>query len=125
MGINVENLASNITQALKDYNENIAEETKKIVNKLSKKAVDKIKQKSPVRTGDYKKGWTSSKSYENRTEKRNTIHNKTDYQLTHLLEYGHVGRNGRRVRAIPHIKTVETEIIAEFENEIERVANNN
>lgn len=50
-----------------------------------------------------------------------TIHNKKHYQLTHLLEYGHATRNGKRTRAFPHIKQVSDKLEETYEKEIEEV----
>lgn len=97
-------------------------------NAASKIAVDYLKANSPKRAGggDYAKSWTV-----NRERSLNTVENiihvkKPHYRLTHLLEYGHVTRNGTsRTKAQPHIYPAEQLAIAEFENrltaEIERI----
>ena len=50
---------------------------------------------SPKDTGDYKKGWRIK---QDKARKSIIVHNATDYQLTHLLEHGHVKRNGGEER---------------------------
>ena len=52
------------------------------------------------------------------------VHNKTDYQLTHLLENGHVIRNKKgtygRAPAHPHIKPIEAKNSEEYVNNVTR-----
>lgn len=48
------------------------------------------------------------------------IHNKTDYQLTHLLEFGHSTKTGGRTKAQPHIRPIEEKYSKEFENELKK-----
>lgn len=56
-----------------------------------KRAVKLLKQKSKVRTGAYKKGWKADVTTDE-TGTECTVHNRR-YQLTHLLENGHVIKN--------------------------------
>lgn len=51
-------------------------------------AAKMLRQRSRVRTGAYKKGWKADVE-EDETGVSCTVHNRTRYQLTHLLEKGH------------------------------------
>ncbi|MFQ8989189.1 MAG: hypothetical protein ACLR6T_11005, partial [Intestinibacter sp.] len=74
----------------------------------------------------YYKGWAIKNG--GRTRKKHyygkTIWNRTNYQLTHLLEFGHATRNGGRTQAQPHIRKVEEKYGTKFadllENKIRR-----
>jgi hypothetical protein len=112
----IDNLAAEISKALQTYTTEVTEGLEQAKKKAAQNAVKKLRSTSPKRTGKYARGW--------RVRKIGTaqiIHNATDYQIAHLLEYGHAKRNGGRVAAVPHIRKVEQEAIEEFETETEKV----
>lgn len=122
--IKIENLQNEVMKYLTDYVEDIEEGVKETTDSISKEAVKEEKQKSPRRQGTrknpYWKGWTKKK--ESKGRKYTTkIYNKTNYQLTHLLENGHATRNGGRTKAQPHIKPVEEKYNKLYEQEIKKV----
>jgi len=98
-----------VMEALDNYSNEVTETVKDEITKANREALRTVKRKSPILTGDYRKGWSAKKMYENSTAIRFYIYNKTDWQLTHLLEYGHVMwlwgiPTNKRVEAIPHIR---------------------
>lgn len=114
---------------LNDYSQDIQEEMKNIAKQTAKDSANKLKSTSPkdkrntARRGKYAKGWRIQTN-ENKYSIECTIHNATDYQLTHLLEKGHLTRNGKRVPAQVHIKPVEEEAVKTYEKQIEDIIKN-
>lgn len=75
------------------------------VEEVAKEAAKKLKQTSPG-TGRYHKGW-AVKNERGRLTCAAIVYGKHGtYQLAHLLENGHLMRNGKRSKAIVHIKPV-------------------
>lgn len=105
----INNISKEIAKALSEYTSDVEKGLEKAKDVTSKEAVKKLKNTSPKETGSYRKGWRVTKEGSLRI-----LHNKTDYQLTHLLEYGHVNRDGGRTIAIPHIKKVEEEAVGNY-----------
>lgn len=118
MAINVDKLAAELAQGLSEYSQEIADEIKKAADEVAAEAVRELKNTSPVQTGSYAAGWRKKTVYESKGSKRNTVYNKTDYQLTHLLEKGHASRNGGRVAAKVHIQPVEEKTVVAFEEKV-------
>lgn len=102
--IKSDDLVATIVKELSTYYANVTKNIKKDVKTIANECRQEIQQNSPVLTGDYRKGWQTKVSYESDNDIRMTIYNKTDYQLTHLLEYGHAKVHGGRVSAKPHIR---------------------
>ena len=111
--VKVNQLAKEIEKALDDFVGVTEEACDKGVTETAKDAVKSLHNAHPAGSGQYgpwdkyNKGW---KIMQTKTDKRYhrkaTIHNATDYQLTHLLEKGHAKVNGGRTRAFPHIAPV-------------------
>ena len=114
--INIQSLSSEINRQLQLYSNVLEDKVDEIAEEVASDAVSKLKSRSPKDTGDYAKKWTYKK-----VGKAYVIYNKK-YQLTHLLEKGHVKAGGGRVAARVHIKPVEEEVVRDFIKKIERAA---
>lgn len=97
---------NDLNKILNDYVNAVAKDTDKAAEEAAKATANHLKHTSPHLSGSYAKGW--------RAEKVNgawVVHNKTDYQLTHLLENGHDtvawGKKVGHVNPKPHIKEAE------------------
>ena len=114
-------LEKELSQYLQNYKENIDEEVEEVANDIGKKAVAELKQISPKGARkEYCKGWRLKKGKLARNRYSVKIHNKTDYQLTHLLEFRHATRDGGRTTPQPHIRPTEEKYKKEFEKELKK-----
>ncbi len=118
--IKVDNLSKEIAKALENYSDDISEVVEEVSNKIGKEAVEEVQKKSPKKRGKYAKGWTLKKDILGESKYSIKIYNKTDYQLTHLLEFGHATKNGKRTKAISHIRPVEQKYSKKYEQELKR-----
>ena len=106
-----------ISTILDDYSKAIYRDIKQSAIEVAEKGAKTLRQTSPKRTGKYRRGWRV-KTYEGVYDTTSIIYNATNWQLTHLLENGHITRNGR-TKTTPkvHIYPVEQECIKEFEQD--------
>lgn len=106
------NLANEIVKNLRLYSAEVEEDLQQAKKVVGEKAVQQLRNTGNFgdRTGRYRKGWKLKKVGDNYV-----IHNATSASLTHLLEKGHVLRNGGRSKAFVHIKPAEEMVIKEFE----------
>jgi len=116
-------VALQMQDILDDYSKDVKEATNDAIEKTSKESVRKLKNTSPKKSGEYAKGWKLKKDRGRDGIATVTVHNKL-YQLTHLLENGHVVRNAKgtygRTNGIKHIAPVEEWAESELQQEIER-----
>ena len=108
-------ISAQIMQALRSYTDEVQEKVEEAAKEVSTQAANNLKSTSPKKTGKYAASWTTKKVGD-----KWVIHNKKHYQLTHLLEKGHVKRGGGRVSAQVHIRPVEQDAIRDFVNAVER-----
>lgn len=101
--INIDDLAAEITLAVKEYTEDVSAAIEKEVDTRSKELVKAIRNDSPEKTGEYKKGWTRKKLRDS-DGATYVVYNKAKPGLAHLLEHGHAKRGGGRVTGRPHIR---------------------
>ena len=119
-------LTAQLMDELSKYTAEVADEVKQACKDVSKEMTDNIKRDSPVRAGahggSYKKGWKAKVAFEDKNNIRITTYNATDYQLTHLLEFGHAKVNGGRVEGKPHIgpneEKAKTELVRRIEEAV-------
>lgn len=109
-------LTAELGKVLGEYTTAVQVAVDNAVEECGKGMQKEIKANSPTRTGAYKKGWRCEISENGRGNKQAVIKNKTNYQLTHLLEKGHKKRGGKgRVKAYVHIAPAAEKWTEEFE----------
>ncbi len=116
----IDSLSSEIQDILSDYAGDVLESVTAAVQKVTKagvKAVRSNAKRSFGGTGAYAKGWTS-KIQKGKRSAQGTIYNKDMPFLPHLLEHGHLNRDGSRTPGKAHIAPVEDLIAKEFEDAI-------
>lgn len=116
-----ENLHKALKEYLEDYLEDIEEDVQVSTDTVIKEAKEELVQTSPrsglARNTKYYKGWAIKNGGRTRKGRyySKVIWNKTNYQLTHILENGHHTRDGTGwVEAQPHIGKVQEKYGAEF-----------
>ena len=123
--VKVDGFNGAVTSILKDFSNDVLEQTNEAVKDVATEARDELKVEGDFqnRSGKYRKGWKVTFN-ELRYGLVATVHNKV-YPLTHLLESGHAkwlwGRDtGETVQAFPHIEKVNEEAQRKLEEEIKR-----
>lgn len=118
----LDKFSDEIAAILDGYSEEVygsLEEAVKEVTKAGAKALRAESKRTFGGTGRYAKGWTSTVETGKRSA-QGTIYNKDLPGLPHLLEYGHLNRDGTRTPGRVHIATIEQQIAREFEEEVYR-----
>lgn len=105
-------------ELLDEIDKHAQESVRSNVNSVAKEAVQKLRNGSPKKTGEYASGWGMKKQGEADV----VVYNRKAPGLTHLLENGHVIRNKKgtygRVSGRKHIAPVEEWAVDELPRRI-------
>lgn len=133
MNIEPHELSDAVRNILDDASKELKNKIKVAGEEVAKECTKTLRQTSPVRVvkegsksshrykpGAYARSWTYSKNYDHITGNSDyTIHNRTHYRLTHLLENGHVNRDGTRSRKFVHIAPANNTACKDYERKVE------
>ena len=113
---------STLDEALGDVLTNYATNLREAINADTEAAAQKLRKaiqaEAPVKTGKQKKSWRIAKEYLGGVDLKTVVHS-TDYRKVHLLENGHVTRNGvTRTRATYYVSSNADRIIKEYEEQV-------
>lgn len=108
-----------LKKILLDYGDEAQEKAMEVLPEVAKASASKLKQSSPrgkgKNSGKYASSWTTVTQDRGKTVR---VYNKKYYRLTHLLEHGHLNRDGSRTKAQPHIAPAEETAGSQLEQKI-------
>jgi hypothetical protein len=127
--IRIDQLGDAIKKEIDAMNAEVIQKCNKAAEEVGAEGVRMLKASSPVRTdgynrkyppGSYAKSWAVKKDTNELDVQGVTIYNRKHYQLTHLLEFGHIiARTGGRSKAFPHIAEVNDRVSHDFVEKVE------
>jgi len=113
--VDTNQFAKEIQKTLEEFVDVTDKEVKSALEKTGAETVTKLQQANPPGSGRYKswaqynRGWGKTGEFKKKYKSTVIVHNRTRYQLAHLLENGHALRGGGRAQAFPHIAPIAEE----------------
>lgn len=108
-----------LDDALADVLTNYATNLREAINADTEAAAQRLKKAisadAPVKSGKQKKSWRITREYLGGIDLKTVVHS-TDYRKVHLLENGHLTRNGMtRTKPTHYVSNNAEKIIKEYE----------
>lgn len=118
MKTDINGLSDALADVLNDYSTDIRETVNTEIDKAAKSLKKSISADAPVLTGTQKKSWRVTKEKLAGGDIKAIVHS-TDYRKVHLLENGHVTRNGiTRTKPIHYVSKNEQELVEKFPGQL-------
>ena len=122
--VRIDDMTDEIMRHLERYAELAALDVKEAVSVTAKECRKEISKNAPRDTGQYAKTWRTKVTAENAVSRTVTVYSSA-YQLVHLLEHGHITRNGTgRTQAQPHVAPAEEHAGTALEERIRTMLEN-
>ena len=115
-------MSEQLEEALADVLTNYATDLREAINADTEAAAQRLKKAisadAPIKSGKQKKSWRIAKEYLGGVDLKTVVHS-TDYRKVHLLENGHVTRNGMtRTKPTYYVSSNAERIIKEYEEQV-------
>lgn len=118
MKTDINGLSDALADVLNDYSTDIREAVNTEIDKAAKSLKKSISADAPVLTGTQKKSWRVTKEKLAGGDIKAIVHS-TDYRKVHLLENGHITRNGiTRTKPIHYVSKNEQELVEKFPGQL-------
>ena len=114
--VTAETLADAVMEIMEEYRADVTASLRDVVHDVARKGAQAIRNDANQKfkdvklpRGRYSTGWTVADA-DGRLDARSYIYNSKYPGLPHLLEYGHLNRDGSRTPGRPHIEPVEEQL---------------
>lgn len=128
------NLEATMQTMIEEYGDAVFQCLDKCVDEVAEEAKQKLQDVTSFApggkpSGDYSRSWINEKLPVGRLNTKQVVHNQEHYRLTHLLEKGHVIRNGTgrtfgKTGEYPHIAPVNDWANEELQRRIKQEMQN-